>query len=87
MTLTSTCSNQPIGADEEQETLAGKVVIAKSRREDVVGRNLGSKVHRLSQAHGIREVLCYSAMVCERGTNTQPIEITRYEEERVEMSG
>ncbi len=33
-TLTSTWSEEPIGAEEEQQTLAGKFVITKSRRED-----------------------------------------------------
>ena len=57
-----------------------------------IGRNPGGKVHRSSQSHGVTDILCRSTMAVERGTNTQPIgmvtiEITRYEEERVEMSG
>ena len=56
-----------------------------------IGRNLGGKIHGLSQSHGVTEVLCRSSMAVERGTNTQPVGmvtilLTTYEEERVGMS-
>ena len=35
MILRSTLSDEPIGAEEEQETFAGRFVITKSRREDL----------------------------------------------------
>ena len=35
-----------------------------------IGRNLGWKVHRLSQSHEVREVFCWSAMAGEREVPT-----------------
>ena len=54
------------------------------KRGFAIGRNPGKKVHRSSQSHGVTEVLCWSAMAGEKGTNTEPIcmvtiEITTYE--------
>ena len=79
----------PIWAEEEKDTLVGKLVITKSRREDFsLGEIQVGKIYGLSQFHGVTEVFCRSAMTGERGTNTQPIgivtiEIATFEEDRV----
>jgi len=75
LTFTSIWSHDQIGPQEGQETFAGKLVIIESRREDweksiAIGRNLGCKVHRLSQSHEVREVFCWSAMAGEREVPT-----------------
>ena len=93
LNFTSTWSDEPIGVEEEQETSVGKFVMNKSKLGGfAIGRNLCQNVHRLSQSHGVTEIVYWSAKAGERGTTTQPccvvtIEIATYGEKRVGMSG
>ena len=92
LTFTSTWSDEPTWAEEEQYTLAEKLVFTKFRREDFPLREICmGKFMWFSQTHGVTEVLCRSTIDGETGTNTQPItmvtnEVTTYEEETVGMS-
>ena len=79
-----------LGAEDEQDTLAGKLVIIKCRREDLpLGEiRVGKFTYRVSPMVSQKSF----AEAGERGTQTQPIcmvttEITTNEEERVGMSG
>ena len=79
--LTGISSEEAIGAEEKQEPFVGSLSSATPE-----GRNPGQKGHTMIQSHRVIEVLCWSAMAGERGTNTQPIcmvtiEITTYERE------
>ena len=76
---------------------AGDICREDNHHQDQKGgfaiwRNPHWKVHRLSHSHGFTELLCWSAMAGERGTNTKStcmvtIEISTYEKEIVGMSG
>ena len=89
-TLISTWSDEPIGAEEEQQILAGKLVKTKSKRSGVplTEISVGKLTDCVSPNESQKSFAEVSRQV--RGAYTQPtgmmtIEVTTYENERVGM--
>ena len=90
--FTSMCSDEPIGAEEEQQIFCGKFVKIRSRRDGVplVEIRVGKLIEGVSPNEWQK---CFAEEPWQvRGTHTQPtammaIEVTTYEKEIVGMRG